>query len=397
MTGFLQDIGLSYELAVLVAKALGVAVVGAFGLLWTLLGIWIERKVAARFQDRVGPNRVGPFGLLQSIADAVKIILKEDIMNRHVDRWPYNLAPILSTLSVMLIWAVIPFTAAWVGADLNVGVLYLVAVGSLGTVAVIMAGWSSNNKYALISAFRAVAQLISYEVPMVISLLVPVMLAGSLSVQAIVKSQHIAYLFAVPMTVLIFLISGQAENGRGPFDLLEAESEIVAGFHIEYSGMKFGMFYVGEFLHAFTLSVLTALLFLGGWQGPLAEKIIPLGFVYLLLKSVFVYFVLIWVRMTLPRVRIDHLLNFNWKFLVPLSLINLLVVAFLWKLMPDTDQINSFADALGPTLVLFLANVVMFAGVAWWLREWARRDREHIEARRAVVAEPAEATAAAGD
>jgi len=397
MTGFLQDIGFSYDLAVLVAKALGVAVVGAFGLLWTLLGIWIERKVAARFQDRVGPNRVGPFGLLQSIADAVKIILKEDIMNRHVDRWPYNIAPILSTLSVMLIWAVIPFTAAWVGADLDIGVLYLVAVGSLGTIAVIMAGWSSNNKYALISAFRAVAQLISYEVPMVISLLVPVMLAGSLSVQEIVESQHIAYLFAVPMTVLIFLISGQAENGRGPFDLLEAESEIVAGFHIEYSGMKFGMFYVGEFLHAFTLSVLTALLFLGGWRGPFAEKIIPLGFVYLLLKSVFVYFVLIWVRMTLPRVRIDHLLNFNWKFLVPLSLLNLLVVAFLWKLMPDTDQINSFADALGPTLVLFLANVVMFAGVAWWLRAWARRDRERIEARRVVVAEPAEATAGAGD
>ena len=397
MTGFLQDIGFSYDLAVLVAKALGVAVVGAFGLLWTLLGIWIERKVAARFQDRVGPNRVGPFGLLQSIADAVKIILKEDIMNRYVDRWPYNIAPILSTLSVMLIWAVIPFTAAWVGADLDIGVLYLVAVGSLGTVAVIMAGWSSNNKYALISAFRAVAQLISYEVPMVISLLVPVMLAGSLSVQKIVESQHIAYLFAVPMTVLIFLISGQAENGRGPFDLLEAESEIVAGFHIEYSGMKFGMFYVGEFLHAFTLSVLTALLFLGGWKGPFAEKIIPLGFVYLLLKSVFVYFVLIWVRMTLPRVRIDHLLNFNWKFLVPLSLINLLVVAFLWKLMPDTDRIESFADALGPTLVLLLANVVMFAGVAWWLREWARRDRERIEARRVVVAEPAEVTAGAGD
>ncbi len=397
MTDFLQEIGFSYDLAVLVAKALGVAVVGAFGLLWTLLGIWIERKVAARFQDRVGPNRVGPFGLLQSIADAVKIVLKEDIMNRYVDRWPYNIAPILSTLSVMLIWAVIPFTAKWVGADLDIGVLYLVAVGSLGTVAVIMAGWSSNNKYALISAFRAVAQLISYEVPMVIALLVPVMLAGSLSVQKIVESQHIAYLFAVPMTVLIFLISGQAENGRGPFDLLEAESEIVAGFHIEYSSMKFGMFYVGEFLHAFTLSVLAALLFLGGWKGPLAETIIPLGFVYLLLKSVFVYFVLIWVRMTLPRVRIDQLLDFNWKFLVPLSLINLLVVAFLWKLMPDTDQISSFGEALGPTLVLFLANVVMFVGVGWWLRTWARRDREQIEARRVVVAEPAEATAGAGD
>ncbi len=389
MVDFLQSIGLSHDLAYVIARALGVFVVGGFGLLWTLFGIWLERKVAARFQDRVGPNRVGPFGLVQSIADTVKIVIKEDIMNEGVDRWVYNIAPILSAMSVMLLWVVVPFTATWIGADLNIGVVYLVAVGSFGTVSVVMAGWASNNKYALISAFRAVAQLVSYEVPLVLSLLVPVLMAGTLSVQGIVEAQHIMYLFAVPLTVLIFLVSGQAETGRGPFDLLEAESELVSGFHIEYSGMKFGMFYVAEFLHAFTLGVLAALLFMGGWRGPFAEDIIPLGFVYLLIKSLLAYFVLIWVRMTLPRLRIDHLLNFSWKFLVPLSLVNLVVVAFVWKALPGTDSIASFRDALVPTLALLLVNVAMFLAVGAVLREWGRRDRERIQLRIAAVEGPA--------
>lgn len=403
MVSLLKDIGLSHDLAVLIAKTVGVFVVGGFGLIWTLFGIWLERKVAARFQDRVGPNRVGPFGLVQSIADTVKILIKEDIMNDGVDRWVYNIAPILSAVSVMALWVVIPFTATWIGADLNIAVLYLVAVGSFGTVSIIMAGWSSHNKYALISAFRAVAQLISYEVPMVVALLVPVLMAGSLSIQGIVEAQHIMYVFAVPVTALIFLISGQAETGRGPFDLLEAESELVSGFHIEYSGMKFGMFYVAEFLHAFTLGVLAALLFMGGWRGPFAEDIIPLGFVYLLLKSLLAYFVLIWVRMTLPRLRIDHLLNFNWKFLVPLSLFNLLVVAFVWKLIPNTDSISSFSDALGPTVVLLLVNLAMIAAIGAILAHWGRRDRARIAARVAAVDGPVEggtmeaAPAGAGD
>ncbi len=396
MVDFLQDLGLSHDLAYVIARTLGVFVVGGFGLMWTLFGIWLERKVAARFQDRVGPNRVGPFGLVQSIADTVKILIKEDIMNEGVDRWVYNLAPIVSAMSVMLIWVVVPFSAAWIGADLNIAVLYLVAVGAFGTVGVIMAGWGSNNKYALVSAFRAVAQLISYEVPLVLALLVPVLMAGSLSLQTIVESQHIMYLFAVPLTVLIFLISGQAETGRGPFDLLEAESELVSGFHVEYSGMKFGMFYVAEFLHAFTLGVLTALLFMGGWKGPFAEDIIPLGFFYLLIKSLFAYFVMIWVRMTLPRLRIDHLLNFNWKFLVPLSLLNLMVVAFLWKVIPNTDSINSFGEALGPTVVLLLVNLGMILGVGALLANWGRRDRAHIAARLAAVDGPVEEIAPAG-
>jgi NADH-quinone oxidoreductase subunit H len=384
MTGIFEDIGLGHGLAVLIAKAIGVIVVGAAGLLWTLLGIWIERKFAGRFQDRLGPNRVGPFGLGQTTADMVKIAIKEDIMNEGVDRWVFNLAPILGTLSVILIWAVIPFSDAWVGTDLNIGVLYLVGVGALGTISMLMAGWGSNNKYALLAAFRAVAQLISYEIPMVIALLVPVIMAGTMSLQGIVERQYIAYAFAVPVTALIFLISGQAENGRGPFDLLEGESEIVAGFHIEYAGMKFGLFMVMEFLHAFTLSILIALLFLGGWRIPFVpaqDTPAALGFVALLIKSLLAYFVLIWARLTLPRLRIDHLLNFNWKFLVPLSLANLMVVAFVWKIIPDTDTITSAADALIPTLALLVANVAMFAAVGTLLAGWGRRDRARIEAR----------------
>jgi NADH-quinone oxidoreductase subunit H len=397
MTGLLQDIGFSRDLAVLIAKAVGVIVVAVFGLLWTLLGIWLERKWAARFQDRVGPNRVGPFGLIQTVADTIKILLKEDIMNKGVDRWVYNLAPILSVLSVTLIWAVVPFSAVWIGTDLNIGVLYLLAVGALGTVAVIMAGWGSNNKYALLSAFRAVAQLVSYEVPLVLALLVPVLLSGSMSTQEIVRQQHIWYVFAVPLTVLIFLISSQAEIGRGPFDLLEAESELVSGFHIEYSGMKFGMFYVAEFLHAFTVGVLAAILFLGGWRGPFAEDVAILGFFYLLIKSLFVYWLLVWARMTLPRLRIDHLLDFNWKFLVPVGLVNLLVVAFVWKLIPGTDQITSTGEAVVPTLALLLTNAGMFLAIGALLAGRGRHARARIEARLAATDRPAEAVAGASD
>jgi NADH-quinone oxidoreductase subunit H len=392
MTGLLQDIGFGHDLAVLIAKAVGVIVVGAFGMLWTLIGIWIERKGAGRFQDRLGPNRVGPFGLAQNFADMVKLIIKEDIMNAGVDRWVYNLAPILAVMSVTLVWAVIPFSDAWIGTNLNIGVLYLIAVGGIGTVSILMAGWGSNNKYALLAAFRSVAQLISYEIPMLIALLIPVLMAGTMSTQGIVEHQYIAYIFAAPVTVLIFMISGQAESGRGPFDLLEAESELVAGFHTEYSGMKFGMFMVTEFLHAFTVAVLTAILFLGGWRIPFVpaqDTPALFGFVALMVKSLLVYFVLIWVRMTLPRLRIDHLLNFNWKFLVPLSLVNLLVVAFVWKIIPNTDSINSAADAIVPTIVLLAVNIVMILGVGAVLRDWGRRDRAHIEARRGSVQEPA--------
>jgi NADH-quinone oxidoreductase subunit H len=384
MTDWLIDIGLSHDLAVLIAKMLGVFIVATFGLLWTLFGIWLERKVSGRMQDRLGPNRVGPFGLLQTIADMIKIVLKEDIMPEGVDRWMFNLAPIISVVAVMLIWVVVPFSIGWTGSDLSVGVLFLIAAGTLGTLGVIMAGWSSNNKYALLGAFRGVAQLISYEIPMVLAVLVPVILAGSMSTQAIVERQYIAYGFAVPLTVLIFITSSLAEMGRAPFDLLEAESELVAGYFVEYSGIKFGMFYVAEFLHAFTVGVLTAFLFLGGWRIPFVpaeDTPALLGFLSLMIKSLVAYFVIMWVRTTLPRVRIDQLLNFNWKFLVPVSLANLLVVAFVWKIIPDTDQITSASDAVVPTLALLIANLVMIGLIGLALREQGRRDRLRIEAR----------------
>ena len=395
MTDFLIDIGLSHGLAVFIAKTLGVLVLATVGLVWTIFLIWVERKVAGRFQDRLGPNRAGPFGILQSFADAIKIILKEDIMHSGVDRWVFNIAPLLSVMAVLLLWVVIPFTPTLIGVDLSIGVLYLFAVGSLSSIAILMAGWGSNNKFALLGAFRAVAQLISYEVPMALTLLVPVVLSGSMSTQDIVVSQHVWYIFAVPLTVLIFIIASMAELGRAPFDILEAESELVAGYQVEYSGFKFGLFYVGEFLHAFTVGIIMAVLFLGGWRGPFAEDVPLLGFIYLLIKSFIGYFVVLWIRMTLPRVRVDQMLDLGWKFLVPLSLVNLVVVALVWKIVPGTDAIDSFGDALGPSLALLAVNIVMILGVGALLREQGRRERLRLEAQRAAP-EPVADAAPAG-
>ncbi|HVO69210.1 MAG TPA: complex I subunit 1 family protein, partial [Aggregatilineaceae bacterium] len=231
---------------------------------------------------------------------------------------------------------------------------------------------------------------------MVVALLVPVIMAGTMSTQGIVQAQHIMYVFAVPLTVLIFMTSSQAESGRAPFDLLEAESELVSGFNIEYSGMKFGMFYVAEFLHAFTAGVLTAILFLGGWRGPFAEDAPILGFIYLMIKGMVVYFVLVWVRLTVPRLRIDHMLDFNWKFLVPVSLANLLLVAFVWKIIPHTDRIHNFSDALGPTIVMLLVNIAMILVIGALLRERGQRERARIAARVAGTDLPASETARAG-
>jgi len=393
MTDFLIDIGFSRDLAVLVAKTLGVFALAMIGLVWTIFLIWVERKVAGRFQDRLGPNRAGPFGLVQSFADAIKIILKEDIMHSGVDRWVFNIAPLLSVMAVLLLWVVIPFTPTLIGVDLSIGVLYLFAVGSLSSVAILMAGWGSNNKFALMGAFRAVAQLISYEVPMALTMLVPVVLTGSMSTQDVVFGQHVWYVFAVPLTLLIFIIASMAELGRAPFDILEAESELVAGYQVEYSGFKFGLFYVGEFLHAFTVGVVMAVLFFGGWRGPFAEDVPLLGFFYLLIKSFIGYFVVLWIRMTVPRVRVDQMLDLGWKFLVPLSLVNLLVVALVWKIIPGTDTIDSFGDALVPSLVLLVVNIGMILGVGALLREQGRRDRQRLEAKRAAL-EPAEAAPA---
>ncbi len=301
---------------------------------------YMERKVIARIQDRVGPNRAGPFGLLQGLADAVKMLTKEDITPQDADRIVYNLAPALAVIGVILVYAVLPVAPGVIGADLNVGVLYVVAVGGIGTMAILMAGWSSNNKYALLSAFRVVAQLISYEIPMIIALLIVVLAAGSMQMGEIIAAQDVPFLFTLPLAFIIFLMATIAEIGRSPFDLLEAESEIVAGFHVEYSGMKFAFFFIGEYMHLFVGAGIATTLFLGGWRGPFLGEVISeasilgvlLGFVYFLIKTVFIVFLMIWIRGTLPRFRIDHLLDFGWKFLVPVGLLGLIAVALVLKL-----------------------------------------------------------------
>jgi NADH-quinone oxidoreductase subunit H len=259
--------GLAPTLATTIVKFLGAAVLGTFSLVLVIFTIWLERKLYARIQDRIGPNRVGPWGIFQTFPDMIKIFTKEYITPDGADKVVYNLAPILAVGAVIMIWAVLPLAPSIIGTEVNVGVLYIVAAGAIGTLSLIMAGWSSNNKYALLGAFRAVAQMVSFEVPMVIALLIPVLLARSMGLNSIVAEQSIWFIFVAPVAAFLFFVSAQAEIGRAPFDLLEAESELVAGYQTEYSGLKFGMFYVGEFLHAFTVSALTASLFLGGCGG----------------------------------------------------------------------------------------------------------------------------------
>lgn len=358
-------------LAELIIDVLGVLIVSTFCLLIVLVLIWLERKVVARIQDRVGPNRVGGrYGLLQSVADAMKLMTKEDITPSGADKLAFNLAPIVIVIFALLMWAVLPFAPGLVGTNLNIGLFYVLAISSVSVVALLLAGWGSNNKYALLGAFRSVAQLVSYEVPMVMALLIPILLAGTMSMQGIVASQSIWYLLVVPLSALIFLISALAELGRTPFDLLEAESEIVAGYHTEYSGMKFALFFLAEFINALFMSGLFATIYLGGWRGPGAVEYPLLGLVYFMIKMFLVYFILIWIRGTLPRVRIDQLLNFNWKFLVPLTLTLILVVAVVDKLLPDN------ITELGRAAVLLASNVILALVALEIVRRYARSRRQ---------------------
>lgn len=386
----LSSSGVDPGLAQFISILIGVVLVGLFPLVLVILLIWMERKVAARVQDRLGPNRVGPFGLFQNVADALKLIIKEDITPAGADRLIYNLAPIIAVLSTILIWAVVPFSPVHIGVDLDIGILYFTAIGSIGTLAIMMAGWSSNNKYALLGAFRVVAQLVSYEVPMVLALLVPVMIAGTLSMQGIVYAQ-LGMWFIVPALVsaIIFYISSLAETGRAPFDLIEAESELVAGYNIEYSGMKFGLFMANEFMHAFTANLLFAVIFLGGWSGPGATEIPLLGFVYLILKTGLLYIPSLILRATVPRVRIDQMMGFNWKFLVPVAIINVVIVAFLLQvtkalgIAPAPGE-TDFLAHLPQAVVLLLGNLALIAGILTYLRGLGRQAR--LEASAAAVA-----------
>jgi NADH-quinone oxidoreductase subunit H len=328
---------------------------------------WMERKVAARIQNRIGPNRAGPFGVFQGFADAIKMFTKEDITPDGADRIVYNLAPALAAIGAVLVFAVIPMAPGVIGVDLNIGILYVVAIGAIGTLATMMGGWGSNNKFALVSAFRIVAQLIAYEVPMVIAIITVVLAAGSMQMGQIIAAQDLPFAVTLPVAFLIFLLASMAEIGRAPFDLTEAESEIVAGFHVEYSGMKFAFFFIGEYLHLFTASAIGTTLFLGGWRGPFADEGsilgVLLGFVYFVVKSVALVFVMMWLRGTLPRLRIDHLLDFGWKFLVPVGLATLLAVAFVLKL------------PVPPVLGMPAANIVVLLVALAAVSQAARRSR----------------------
>jgi NADH-quinone oxidoreductase subunit H len=355
----------------------GVMIVATFNLLIVLFLIWFERKVVARLQDRIGPNRVGGrYGLLQTVADALKLLTKEDITPAGADRLAFNLAPLLAVIAALLVWAVVPFGPGVIGTDLNIGLFYVLAISSVSVVPILLAGWASNNKYALLGAFRSVAQLVSYEVPMIMALLVPVLLARTLSMQGLVLAQDVWFLLFAPLAALIFFVSILAELGRTPFDLIEAESEIVAGFHTEYSGMKFAMFFLAEFISTLFMSALFTTVFLGGWRGPGVEQLPLLGLVYFFAKTMLVYFVIVWVRGTLPRVRIDHMMDLNWKFLVPLTVGLLFAVALLDKLLPLG------MDPLARAGSHFLLNVVVALIAVELLRRHARRLRAEQEAGR---------------
>ena len=306
----------------LLISVIKIAVVLGILLMAVAYTVLLERKVVGRIQNRWGPSRVGPFGLLQAVADAVKVLLKENIVPTAADHVIHWLAPLVAFVPVLLIFTVIPFQNGAMLADLNIGILFIVAISSISTVGVFMAGWASSNKYSLLGAMRNVAAVVSYEIPLALALVSIVIVAGTMSMNGIVLNQNIPNILTMPLAVLIFFIAGSAEINRSPFDLMEADSDIVAGFHTEYSGMKFAMFYLVEYAEAIGISAIIATLFLSGWRGP----VLP-AWLWVIVKIIVVFFFMVWVRTTMPRVRIDQLMGLAWKFLFPLAIINLFITA----------------------------------------------------------------------
>ncbi len=364
--GLLVGWGLGEPWLTLITGGIGALILAFFPLTVVVFMIWAYRKIAARMQGRLGPNSsgtwAGPYGILQTFADAIKMLVKEDVRPRGVDLVPYNLAPILVVFASMVLWAVVPFGPAVIGTDLSIGIFYVLAFSSAALIVFLMAGWSSNNKYAAVGAFRAVAQLIGYEIPQLLAVLAVVMVAGSLRMQDIVAQQDVAFLFQLPMTALIFFLASMAEINARPFELLEAESELVCGYFIEYGGMKFGMFYLAEFMNSTAVAAIFATLFLGGWRGPWVDQAPILGTVWFLLKMGLMIFLWMLIQITLPRLRIDQMLAFNWKFLVPLALANLCLVGLVNKGI--TEAFPGGVSAWTRAGLLLVANIVLF--LATW-------------------------------
>lgn len=304
---------------------------------------YAERKVIGYMQVRIGPNRVGPLGLLQPIADGVKLLLKEIVVPSGANRFLFVIAPMLSLAPALAAWAVVPFTDTLVLANIDASLLYILAIGSMGVYGVVLAGWASNSKYAFLGAMRAAAQIVSYEIAMGFALVVVLMVSGSLNLVDIVQSQQKGtfadmglnflswnWLPLLPLFVVYF-ISGVAETNRAPFDVAEGESEIVAGFHVDYSGMAFAVFFLAEYAEMILIATLTSLLFLGGWSSPVA--FLPDGIVWLLAKICFMLLFFLWFRATFPRYRYDHIMRLGWKVFIPLTVVWLFVVG-IWMLTP---------------------------------------------------------------
>ncbi len=313
---------------------IGLLIVLGFSQLNALFLVWLERKVAGHIQLRPGPMEVGPHGLLQTIADGLKLVGKELILPAKADRKLFFLAPVMVFMPVLVGFLVLPFGPTLVIRNMNVGLLLIFAFSTITVLAILAGGWASNNKYALLGAVRSVAQNVAYEIPLLLATMSIVLMVNSLNLSTIVEAQS-RYWFIIfqPLAGLIYLISATAETNRAPFDIPEAESELVAGFHTEYSGMGFGLFFLAEYTNMFIVSAVATTLFFGGWQGPFGISLGLPGVVWFLLKTYILIFVIMWVRWTFPRVRFDQLMNFSWKVMIPISLANLVATAIIVKLL----------------------------------------------------------------
>ena len=298
--------------------------------------VLLERRVAAWFQLRIGPNSVGFQGLLQTMADAIKLLTKELTGTEKADKFLYNLAPYFVIISALMALAVIPFTKEFHAFDINIGIFFLIAISSIGVIGILLGGWSSNNKFAMIGAMRSGVQTISYELSVGLSLLTMVVITGTLQLSEIIEFQKNGWLIVqghIPAIIafMVFMISGTAETNRAPFDMVEAESELGAGFHTEYSGMKFAYFFLAEFINMFIISAIAATIFFGGWLSPfgITESIPELGVFWFLVKTMVLVFLMMWFRWTFPRLRVDQLLTLEWKYLLPINLVNIVLMAVL--------------------------------------------------------------------
>lgn len=367
VAGLLAGLGMAPWVIQLITEIVGVVILLLVGVAAVLIFTPMERKVIARMQDRPGPNRTPLYGWTQAIPDAIKMLTKEDIIPDNADRLLHTLAPIVVVIPSLLIFAVLPFGPRLIGVDLNVGALFVVAIGAIHVIAVIIAGWGSNNKFSLLSTYRVVNQLLAYEIPMVLCLLTVVIFAKTMSTQGIVMAQTVPYIVVMPVAFFIFLVGAMAEANRSPVDLLEADSEMVAGYIVEYSGMKFAMFFIAEYVGLFAAALMVSTFFLGGWRFFGLEVVAPVLAPFIVIgKAVLVVFCVLWFRATFPRVRFDHLVSFAWKFLVPLSLVNLALAAVVVKVTEN---------AYGQAGLMLVLNIILVAVTVWIVNRTARSEK----------------------